>query len=188
MSGPKGAQGKWLTVVPIIIPEHVLASKFSPHHKFLLQSPCWHPGSSQLLLPSSIPQTPAHEHPFPQLLTPIWPCHFVHSHSQFFLSGSLASSLFSSSHPPHQHRVSWPSPGCTSPHTYNKNPPHQPYLGVVMPPPLYMTTKPSDVWCLGPYDGRENGVLWKMSSGNTSPNPQTKSANKQVKVTRLKNS
>lgn len=36
---------RWLTPVPINTPKCMLASKFSRHRKYLLQSPHWHPGS-----------------------------------------------------------------------------------------------------------------------------------------------
>lgn len=54
LTGPKETLDKWLTVVPISMPKCLLASRFSQCSKYLLQSPCWHPDSSQLLTPSPI--------------------------------------------------------------------------------------------------------------------------------------
>lgn len=51
LSGPKETLDKWLTVVPVSVPKRLLASTFSQHRKYLWQSPCWHPDSSQLLTP-----------------------------------------------------------------------------------------------------------------------------------------
>lgn len=34
----------------------MLASRLSQHHKYLLQSPCWHPGSPQLFSPCPYPK------------------------------------------------------------------------------------------------------------------------------------
>lgn len=50
LSAPKETGDKWLPGVLISIPKCMLAARLSQHLRYLVQSPCWHPDSSALLI------------------------------------------------------------------------------------------------------------------------------------------
>ena len=151
------------------------------------QSPCWLPSS--LPIPSTRyrahagilePLSSSRSASYPKLQLvgipspsfsflynpAIWPFTLI-------LSLRILFSLFSSSCPPHPHRVSWPSPGCTLPHTDNKTLLLSHTFEWSCPPFIWPPSLVMWVWYLNQYDRRENGVFGKMSSENIPPNAQT---------------